>query len=188
MKKIINPGKIKIDEQIAQIFCKIKINDGKLSISGVIGPKKNGDSIGSSGQIDMGFKHRNDEDDSDRNFILINPDEIKFSNGWGQEMWWDFLDIWGKWHLNDSRSGCEHQRKAEWGKKKVEIENNITRKIEKKSTGWLYEKEHPEGVLCKACPECGYKYGTAWLKEELPQEVINFLEKLPETENKPVWV
>jgi hypothetical protein len=28
------------------------------------------------------------------------------------------------------------------------------------------------------CPECGYKYGSAWLHEPLPQEIIDFVEGL----------
>lgn len=28
--------------------------------------------------------------------------------------------------------------------------------------GHTYDSEHPEGMLCKPCPVCGYKYGSAW--------------------------
>lgn len=31
-----------------------------------------------------------------------------------------------------------------------------------KALGWLKESEHPEGILSKACPVCGYKYGHGW--------------------------
>ena len=31
-----------------------------------------------------------------------------------------------------------------------------------KTLGWLRESEHPNGILCKPCPVCGYEYGTAW--------------------------
>ena len=33
-----------------------------------------------------------------------------------------------------------------------------------------------------------YKYGTAWLKEELPDSVVSFLASLPDAEKKPAWV
>jgi hypothetical protein len=52
----------------------------------------------------------------------------------------------------------------------------------------LYQSEHPEGILMKPCPVCGYKYGTAWNKEELPEEVIEFLQSLPDTPIKPAWI
>lgn len=45
-------------------------------------------------------------------------------------------------------------------------------KRETKLAHWVDYREHPEGLLSKPCPVCGYKYGSAWLKEELPPEVI----------------
>ena len=60
-------------------------------------------------------------------------------------------------------------------------------KSEMKTSGWVYEKDHPDGQLGKPCPVCSYKYGTAWKKEELPQRVIQFLEGLPESELEYPW-
>ena len=57
-----------------------------------------------------------------------------------------------------------------------------------KTLGWLRPDEHPEGILTKPCPVCGYKYGTAWLKEEVPEDVIQWLKELPETTVEPAWV
>lgn len=48
--------------------------------------------------------------------------------------------------------------------------------------------DHPEGLLTKPCEVCGYEYGTSWLKEELPQEVIDFLTNLPKSTKTPAWV
>ena len=59
---------------------------------------------------------------------------------------------------------------------------------ETKMLGWLYPKDHPEGLLAKPCPVCGYKYGTAWKTEEVPQEVIDWLFILPDTKVQPAWV
>lgn len=59
---------------------------------------------------------------------------------------------------------------------------------EKKRLGWLHHNEHPRGILGKACPVCGYEYGTKWVTEEVPAEVIEFLESLPDSETKPAWV
>lgn len=52
---------------------------------------------------------------------------------------------------------------------------------EKKTSGWVYPSQHPEGVLTKACPICGYEYGTSWLHEELPKEVIEFVKEFAGT-------
>jgi hypothetical protein len=37
------------------------------------------------------------------------------------------------------------------------------------------------------CPICGYKYGSAWLKEEVPAEVIDWLFALPDSDERCVW-
>ena len=60
--------------------------------------------------------------------------------------------------------------------------------VETKALGWLYPKDHPRGILTKECPVCGYKYGSAWQKEEVPQEVIDWLFSLPDTKTTPAWV
>lgn len=62
------------------------------------------------------------------------------------------------------------------------------KKRETKLTNWVYPHEHQRGVLTKPCPECGYKYGSAWLTREVPQDVISFLESLPESDKVPAWV
>jgi len=56
-------------------------------------------------------------------------------------------DLWTRWHLNDMRAGCEHQR----------------------ALGWTSYAEHP----AEPCPECGYKFGSAWLFEPLPPGFIS---------------
>lgn len=154
------------------------------------------------------------------------------------------LDIWDRWHLNDLRAGCEHQRQdpafdparelvvvtyklttAAYQKRERAIKqaarwaalmfdpaldpalrvpcplDAVDRalilldrwhgphyttpaegsllagcfEIEKRETkraGWVTPKEHPEGILCAPCPVCGYRYGSQWLMEPLPVEVI----------------
>ena len=54
--------------------------------------------------------------------------------------------------------------------------------------GRMSENEHPDGLLGKACPVCGYKYGTEWKKEEVPQDIIEWLFNLPTTKVKPAWI
>ena len=155
---------------------------------------------------------------------------ISFNKNWNYTKFKELLDIWDRYHLNNMRAGCEHQRALGWGNKKVKISeyqlNDETWKLQReikqkaenhlysvgsvsitpeeqllinlpwrfegpegkladnlkqyykitglseKSTTWLHEEDHPEGVLSKPCPICGYKYGTAWLMEPLPEDVI----------------
>lgn len=112
LSKVICPGGIKIGAGTYSVYCEIKIKDGKLSISGVEGPFPNGNCAGSCGQIDMGYKHRNDADDDKR--YQEKKRLAYFSLGWEEALWFDFLDIWKRWHLNDMRAGCEHQEGPEW--------------------------------------------------------------------------
>lgn len=41
---------------------------------------------------------------------------------------------------------------------------------ETKALGWLHQNEHPDGILSKPCPVCGYKYGTSWIHFPIPAE------------------
>ena len=41
---------------------------------------------------------------------------------------------------------------------------------ETKRLGWLRETEHPDGILCKPCPVCGYQYGTGWNYFPIPEQ------------------
>lgn len=58
-----------------------------------------------------------------------------------------------------------------------------------KTTQWSSHTrttEHPEGVLCEPCPECGYQYGSAWLKRDVPLTVIRFLNGI-EADSEPCY-
>lgn len=51
---------------------------------------------------------------------------------------------------------------------------------EEKSAGWVRYTEHPDGVLCKPCPICGYKYGTAWNYRPIPEKDLTRIKELIE--------
>jgi hypothetical protein len=69
------------------------------------------------------------------------------------------------------------------------VEDNYVYDRKKTETcGWIREEEHPEGVLGKKCPVCGYGYGTGWKKKALPQSVVDFIAGLPDADKKPAWV
>ena len=245
-KKIVNPAICKGwthrgSEIEANGFCKIEISDdGRLSITGVIGPRSSGNCAGSCGQC---------------------VDEIRdgrpnVDGGWDRQMLDKFCDIWNEWHLNDMRAYCSHMKELGWRKqasepvtirfytlkseamaeqhraekaalnalrdgkpffptqdqvfyatlpyeiktydeeltgerldyyqpKKKIISSDTPMKTERR--GWLRYDECEKGLLCKPCPVCGYKYGTNWLKEDLPDDVIAFLQSLPDTKIQPAW-
>lgn len=239
MKKVINPCMCEVYNGNARGFVKIEYDGGELSLCGVIGPMSDGNAKGSCGQC---------------------TDEIRKGEpieGWTREMLDKLCEIWDRWHLNDMRPYCEHQKELGWDKmagEKVTLYNYrlTTESMDKKKDaekaaltalregrtftpteeqityatmpysvktyeeltgeaaeryepkkslfsgdegatetkmlGWLYPKDHPDGILGKACPVCGYKYGTSWKKEEVPEDVIEWLFALPDTEVKPAWV
>lgn len=230
--KVINPGSGETcGGRRFQTYCEIKYKEGgRLSITGVEGPLKNGDCLGGCGQI---------------NLRCI----TKFASGWDAERLGAFMDTWQRWHLNDMQAGCEHQRKAwdtgeelevieyTWSKtfyasrraaengtldaEQYLIYKELVKKVdsivirsinhgeeypaelikellvgshikeqsrERKQAGWVHPDEHPKGLLCKPCPECGYSYGSAWLFEEVPTEVLEYLQALPDSVATPAWV
>ena len=236
-EKVVNPCLCKVSGSsvLSHAYAKIKYEGKCLSISGVIGPTPNGNCRGSCGQC---------------------VDEIRGGKPeglWTDEMLAKFCDVWERWHLNDTRPYCQHQKALGWDKlatKKVtlyhysltheyfmkqrELKNRANNKLgaeghvtlteeekelwnlpiektsweplndplyeprkkedwysgatEVKTLGWLYPDEHPDGILTKPCPVCGYKYGSAWKTEQIPEDVLQFLYNLPDTTKSPAWV
>lgn len=241
LKKIVHPCKCEIYNGTKEkAFVKIEYSDdGKLSISGVIGPRSNGNCRGSAGQCCEAV----------RAGIPV--------KGWTDEMLQKLCDIWERWHLNDMHPECEHQRAAGWPdmarenitlyhyhitnetrEKKKAAESAVIAALRKgetftptaeqaffaalpafldvyeelgeekapyyearmplypgdggatesKARGWVSIDESEQGLLGKPCSVCGYKYGSKWLKAELPEEVLDFLKSLPYSPTKPAWV
>lgn len=52
---------------------------------------------------------------------------------------------------------------------------------EMKKLGWLRESEHSHGILGKACPVCGYGYGTSWNFVPIPEDDKKIIIKLIST-------
>lgn len=116
--KVLRVGRLPQD---GDLFCKIEFKAGKLSITGVEGPRSNGDARGGCGQIEMHYAHRNPEHNDNRTTNPTQPGEIEFAPGWDAEKWLDLLEVWHVWHLNDMRPGCEHQTGPAWTSKPVKI-------------------------------------------------------------------
>jgi hypothetical protein len=160
--KIVHPADMFVyASRRSPIFCQIKWQDGKLSITGVVGPERGGNAAGGCGQIDMEFAHRDPKDDDKRYHSLTKPSDLRFTKGWNTDLWFDFLSAWKTYHLNDTHSECDHQR----------------------AMGWTYEKNTGQ-----KCPVCGYEIGTGWQIITVPNEVLVFLASLPDTDKTPAWV
>jgi hypothetical protein len=162
MKKIIHPCDVPMwNGKKHPLFCKIEFEDGRLSISGVIGPNRWGNAKGGCGQVSMEFDHFDASQNDSRNDQPIKAKTLSFAPGWDILTWYKFLAIWHDWHLNDMHSECEHQERL----------------------GITYQND-PHNV----CETCGYKIGSAWTFREVPSYVISFLKTLPDTDLTPAWV
>lgn len=180
LNKVCRLGKIK---ELGSVFVEIKIRDSekglRLSILGVEGPRKSGNCKGSSGQIDLDTQKFD-----------------SFAKGWDVKSVKKLKNIWHRWHLNDMKSGCEHQRSEEWDKRPIDPEKPLNAygkhfpgqtMASWNMLAWVRRDEHPEGLLGYPCPTCGYGYGTEWLYETLHQDVIDWLHQLPETDIPYPW-
>jgi len=138
-RRITMPGFETIDGRKAKVFADIRFDGRRLSISAVVGPMANGDCRGSCGQCVGSVR------------------ECELAAEWTEDMRTRLVEVWERWHLNDMRAGCEHQR----------------------ALGWTNEN------MSQPCPTCGYKYGHAWLFEQVPSDVLDFLESLPTSDDMP---
>lgn len=76
--------------------------------------------------------------------------------GWSLEEIAELRGIWERWHLNTVRAGCAHQTVI------VHEESTYGPRLNLEGI-----TAHPDN----ACP-AGYRYGSAWLTEELPADVL----------------
>lgn len=95
----------------------------------------------------------------------------------GDPLFESMLSVWRRWHLNHMRAGCEHQRAEKWEDQPVYADKPTSAyvKHEDDTSSWnmrIWVPVERGGLLSAPCPTCGYKYGTKWLKEELPADVL----------------
>lgn len=155
--KVVYIGKLENEK----IFCNIQYKNGKLSITGVIEPKKNGDAS-SCGQI---------VDTIDENLK-----KISYADNWDRIKATQFVEIWKDWHLNDMNAGTQKQE--------IYIKNWLSK------TGKKYEYNKVCEMLKTAnlYNDNGYTYSEKWLSCEVPKEVLNFLVGLSDSKIIPAWV
>jgi hypothetical protein len=96
-------------------------------------------------------------------FKLAMDNKIKFSKGWNIFKLARLIEIWELYHLNDMHAECPHQAALMSTIKKVKGKDFFS------SSNYEKVIELPE---FKSCPECGYKYGSAWLYVALPAVVV----------------
>ena len=99
----------------------------------------------------------------------ISTTPSKWNTGWDRQKLTTLLSIWKRWHLNDMRAGSPAQEEA---LRQANFEEGYLEALK-----FLKERnlEPDTGYLVDGKP---YKYGSKWLKEELPIDVVEFLEDL----------
>lgn len=159
----VRPGTI---PGIGHLFVTIKWDGHRLSLTGVSGPLPSGDARGGCGQI------------------LGELDEVTvWAQGWDADKAARLKALWKRWHLNDMRGGSPAQE------------------------AWLRANPvsavYPESHYAKACEALAaaglhpdpsyerngkpYRYGSAWLTEEVPPEVVAELFALPVADRPNPW-
>lgn len=163
MNKQVRLGSYKSGARTYPIHCQIKIDGERLSITGVMGAKSNGDAEGSCGQIGETLR------------AMIFNNEIEFAPGWDLELAHQFLNAWEGWHLNDMRAGTPEQR--------AELQKHTFPGYPASHYEWASDVLEKAGLN----PHNGYKYGSAWLKDPLPEIVRQTLAALPDADIPCKW-
>jgi hypothetical protein len=161
------------------VFCKIKFDGGRLSITGVEGPKRNGDAKGGCGQI--------------KDSIEI----IQFAPGWDAKLLAEFKAVWSEWHLNDMKAGTPAQEAA-LKAMRVELDSkypDLVGSPHAQAGKEGFDDYYPMALayladkgLVNDPSNSNYKYGSAWLSVDVPESVLKFLEDLPASQKEPAWV
>ena len=184
--KVVRLGTLKLKTRQVSVYCEIQYtDDGRLSISGVEGPRPNGDCYGACGQIDMHLRGHEG---------CIAP-----APGWDLERLQKFFGVWSRWHLNDMRAGSPAQE--EFLRHHADAWAAYRASALKEACGienapCVYPESYYSWA-CKVLAEAGlnpdprhdgYRYGSAWLKEEVPEDVLSWLQALPDTNAVPAWI
>lgn len=183
-------GKYKLNEKYYDVDAEIEIREDEmgpeLSICGSVWNLNHSDHI-AGGQI---------------NFI-----EYVNEPAYPMEKIKRLQQIHDRWHLNNMRAGCEHQRELGWrtcpahyakiSTTEVVVDGlpifthksklytitapNCAGVVETANVNsWDHSFRCSLDALCKPCPVCGYKYGTKWLAEPLPDSIIEELKAWPD--------
>lgn len=145
------------DDARGRVF--VRLREGRLSLTGEIRERKAGWKVVNAGQC------------------LKSLVEMYPCNPLMQSI----AAVWERWHLNDMRAGCEHQRAEKWEDIPVDPDQpKDAYLITKGYTGWnmmIWKPYDQGGFLNKPCPTCGYGYGSKWLFEKLPQDVLDTIQE-----------
>lgn len=93
-------------------------------------------------------------------------DVVRFVYGWDADRCRELADLGDRWHLNGMRAACAHQsvvwEDSDYGRR-------------------------PSLTLTEPCSLSGYRYGSAWLADPMPADVLSYFRAVAETGRPPAW-
>jgi hypothetical protein len=100
--------------------------------------------------------------------------------GWTPALRDRLIDVWRTWHLNGMKAGCIHQRAAGWQscpgyhKEGEACPDPVGLPFPHAPENYAHEpgRHCRNDAISMPCPVCGYRFGTAWLHDPLPPEII----------------
>lgn len=101
---------------------------------------------------------------------------------WNSKSIRKFFDAWERWHSNDMQACLPAQEQFLRENLIKGVMDHYTRACEALAATGLYPDSN---YIRKGEP---YKYGSAWLFEELPNDVLEYFASLPESKLTPAWV
>ena len=158
-RKVVHIGTFKFNNRLYSGYSRISLTDGCLSIVGVIGPTRNGNAQ-VCGQCYDQFKNV----------------EV-FDVGWNQSMLDEYISKWKRWHLNNMIPGSPRQ--MEWIREQG-VDLTYSEILEKMPESILHDSEYYHNGK-------PYSYGSAWLREPVPDDVIDWFKALPDTVKECPW-
>lgn len=131
----------------------------RLSITGVEGPRPNGDCYGSCGQL-VGWVG------------TVAEDWNRYTAEPGIDLG-KVRELWERWHCNDMRAGSPAQE-ASLRQMRETLQATGTQ-----PTDWYH---HARQWLAARdlLIDNGYQYGTKWLHEDVPSTVLDYFRTLPD--------
>lgn len=140
------------------VFVTIRWEPPRLSISGVEGPNQNGNAAGACGQLRL--------------------DPTYAAPGWEADDVAQLDATWRRWHLNDMRAGSPAQE--QW------LRDHPDRPSPLEYFPWACEQLAAAGLHPDPDHD-DYRYGSAWLSEDVPDEILDYLWALPNTTRAHPW-
>lgn len=153
----------------SRVFVTVVWDGEELHFTGVEGPKRNGDAHGSCGQIDMNWWENHER------WTYGSPDMPR-------ERVERLMELWDRWHLNHMKAGSPAQEAWLRANPVTAIypESHFDKAREALAAAGL--QPDPNYYGRDSLP---YSYGSAWLHEEVPHDVLVELLTYPTHDGLP---